>query len=224
MFKNRSHTKELLDGEVSTKDLVLNLKELHVINTVLGGYAISTNALSKLDLKGKTLVDIGSGGGDMLEVLRLYTHKKGIDIKLYGIDLKPDCVFYAQSHLSPSLTFIQDDYQNVHEHLPHIDYLHACLFTHHLSDLQIISLIRFALKQNIVLVINDLERNIVAYYAIKMLTRLFSKSHLVKNDAPLSVLRGFKKKEWKNYLKQAGAKRYTLEWKWAFRHVVIVYE
>jgi hypothetical protein len=56
-----------------------------------------------------------------------------------------------------------------------------------------------------------------------LLTRLFSKSYLVKNDAPLSVLRGFTKKEWLKYLKKAGATHYAVKWKWAFRHQIIVY-
>jgi hypothetical protein len=46
---------------------------------------------------------------------------------------------------------------------------------------------------------------------------------LVKNDAPLSVLRGFKKKEWLEIIQQSGAKNYTLKNKWAFRHQVIIY-
>ncbi len=223
MFKHRSHTKELLDGEVNPEDLVLNLKELHTINTLLGGYRISTDALSGLELEGKTLVDIGSGGGDMLDVIRQWTEKREVKMKLYGVDLKDHCINYAQSHLPKSLTFIQDDYRNVQNHIDHIDYLHACLFTHHLSDDQIVELIRFAINRNITLIINDLERNPLAHYSIKLLTRLFSKSHLVKNDAPLSVLRGFKKKEWIAYLKKAGAKKYSVKWKWAFRHQVIVY-
>lgn len=223
MFKNRSHTKELLDGVVHRKDLVLNLKELHSINTLLGGYRISSNALSGLEINDKTLVDIGSGGGDTLEHIRLWSEKRGAKMRLYGVDLKNDCVEYAKSHLPATLTFIKDDYRNVENHIAHIDYLHACLFTHHLTDQEIIALIQFALNRNITLIINDLERSKIAFYSIKLLTRLFSKSYLVKNDAPLSVLRGFKKKEWVSYLKQAGAKKYTVKWKWAFRHQVIVY-
>ena len=73
------------------------------------------------------------------------------------------------------------------------------------------------------LIINDLERNAFAHYAIKLLTRLFSKSYLVKNDAPLSVLRGFKTHEWKKLIQEAGAKNYTVNYKWAFRHEVIIY-
>ena len=70
-------------------------------------------------------------------------------------------------------------------------------------------------------VINDLERNRFAYYSIKALTRLFKGSSLVKNDAPLSVLRGFKKEEIINLLEEAGLKNYSLKWKWAFRYLVV---
>lgn len=194
MFNQRSQEKELLDGEVSQEDLIINLKELHTINTLLGGYNISTNALDKINTNNKTLVDIGSGGGDTLEVIRKWSQKKGENMSLNGVDLKSDCTEYAKSHLSDELNFIQDDYRNVHKHLDKVDIIHACLFTHHLSNQQIIDLIQYAMFHNSVLIINDLERNPIAYYSIKWLTKFFSKSHLVKNDAPLSVLRGFKNK------------------------------
>ena len=63
MFKNRSDKKELLDQEnIPEIDLYLNLKELNVINNLLGGYSITFNALNKILDKNKsyTLVDIGS--------------------------------------------------------------------------------------------------------------------------------------------------------------------
>ena len=222
MSSKRSHTKELLDGDVSKEDLITNLKELHTINKLLGGYGISINAIKKINLEDKTLVDIGSGGGDMLNEIHQYAKGKKINCNLYGIDLKKDCTSYAKSHLSDELSFITDDYRNASKHLKNIDILHACLFTHHLSDEEIIELIQFSIKEKCTLIVNDLERNSLAHYLIKFLTRIFSKSHLVMNDAPLSVLRGFKKKEWINYLQKAGAKKYTVKWKWAFRHQIIV--
>jgi 2-polyprenyl-3-methyl-5-hydroxy-6-metoxy-1,4-benzoquinol methylase len=223
MFKHRSHTKELLDGDVAEKYLVKNLKELHTINRLLGGYSISINALKHINLQHKNIVDIGSGGGDMLHQIYQYTQKNAIDCNLYGIDLKKVCTTYAAAHLPEALTFITDDYKNASDHIPQIDVLHACLFTHHLTDEQIIELIRFSIQHKTTLIINDLERNPLAYYAIKGLTQLFSKSFLVKNDAPLSVLRGFKKREWLTLLQQAGALNYSVKWKWAFRHLITVY-
>ncbi|MBT8327755.1 MAG: methyltransferase domain-containing protein [Bacteroidia bacterium] len=223
MFKKRSTKKELLDLDVGKEDLILNLKELHIINRYLGGYAISINALSQLNLNNPTILDLGSGGGDTLNAIHKWLKKKNITGNLIGIDLKSDCVSYANSHLNNNLRFIRDDYRNYADHVQNVDVLHASLFTHHLSNEEIIGLIKFARKNNTILIINDLERNPLAYYSIKILTHLFSKSHLVKNDAPLSVLRGFKKKEWQSLLQKAGSKQYILKWKWAFRHQIIIY-
>ncbi len=223
MFNKRSIKKELLDFEVDHDDLILNLKELHAINSYLGGYAISLNAIKSLNLTKATLIDLGSGGGDTLNEINKWSKSQNIALNLYGIDLKSECVAYAKSHLNSDLQFIHDDYKNYPNHVQNVDVLHASLFTHHLSNDEIVDLIQFAIKNNNILIINDLERNPVAYYSIKLLTSLFSKSHLVKNDAPLSVLRGFKKREWRALLKRAGASRYSLKWKWAFRHQIIVY-
>jgi hypothetical protein len=37
------------------------------------------------------------------------------------------------------------------------------------------------------------------------------------------VLRGFKKNEWKNIFKEAGIKNYSIEWKWAFRFLIVAF-
>jgi 2-polyprenyl-3-methyl-5-hydroxy-6-metoxy-1,4-benzoquinol methylase len=223
MFKTRSTKYELLDGEVEKDDLILNLKELHAINSLLGGYAVSLRALKHVNAAGKVLVDIGSGGGDMLNEIRSFSKKKDLNLALYGVDLKQECTAYATSHLPADLTFITDDYKNVLKHVKKVDILHACLFTHHLTEEQLIDLLKFSKENGFTLIINDLHRHPLAYYSIKLLTRLISKSKLVKHDAPLSVLRGFKKKEWLSMLSKAEINKFTLQWKWAFRHQLIVY-
>lgn len=227
MFRHRSLRKELLDGDdIPSADLFQNLRELDFINHWLGGYDISFAALKRVLRKDSryTVVDIGCGGGDTLKRIVAWNQKAGFALVLYGIDLKPDCIAYAGENLKNSgVTLICDDYRNTYQHLQKVDIIHACLFCHHLTRDDLKELVRFALNNRAILVINDLERSPVAYYAIKILTRLFSKSYLVKNDAPLSVLRGFKKKEWLDILKDAGATRYSVRNKWAFRHEVIVY-
>jgi hypothetical protein len=45
---------------------------------------------------------------------------------------------------------------------------------------------------------------------------------MVKFDAPLSVLRGFSRREWIEILEEAGIKTYSIKWKWAFRWQVII--
>jgi 2-polyprenyl-3-methyl-5-hydroxy-6-metoxy-1,4-benzoquinol methylase len=171
------------------------------------------------------LVDIGCGGGDTLKQIYSWTKKNKRNINLFGIDIKPVCIEYAKTNSeNEKINYICDDYRNVFNHLKEVDIIHACLFCHHLSEAELIELVRFAERNKTTLIINDLERNVIAYYAIKILTKLFSKSYLVKNDAPLSVARGFKKQEWIDILAKSGVKNYSVKNKWAFRHEVIVYE
>jgi 2-polyprenyl-3-methyl-5-hydroxy-6-metoxy-1,4-benzoquinol methylase len=227
MLENRSLQKELLDAEgIPAADLFQNLRELDRINTLLGGYNITFSALKKVVQPDQQyiLIDIGCGGGDTLKHIAKWRQRKKMDFQLIGIDLKPECIEYAtRQQTAEGIQFICDDYRNMFLHVPQIDIIHACLFCHHLDERQLIELIHFALDRKILLLINDLERNTFAYFAIKTLTALFSKSYLVKNDAPLSVARGFTKKEWITLLNKAGATHFSVRNKWAFRHEVIVY-
>lgn len=224
MFHKRSHKKELLDGEINEVDLIINLSELHTINKLLGGYHISLNAFDQIKITHKDqIVDLGFGGGEFLGQLYYHLSKKGMLCNISGVDLKKECTHYASKHLPEQITLITDNYKNIHHYYQNITVFHAALFCHHLTEDEILDLIYFCKKSDITLIINDLERNPIAYYAIKFLTSLFSKSFLVKNDAPLSVLRGFKKSEWKSIIEKAAIANYTIKWKWAFRHQIIIY-
>jgi hypothetical protein len=224
MFNVRSDQRELLDGDVTASDLFLNLKELHFINKKLGGYRVSLDALKKINFDSSShLVDVGFGGGETLSEIQSFFNKSKIKIQLSGIDLKIECKQYAAQHLPKNIQLITDDYRNLDQHLDRVTHLHAALFCHHLTNSEIIELIEFCIERNITLIINDLQRHPIAYYSIKVLTQLFSKSHLVKNDAPLSVLRGFTKKEWLALLKHANSRNFQIKNKWAFRHQLIIY-
>lgn len=227
MLDHRSHKAELLDGDsIPAMDLYQNLKELDTINTLLGGYKISLSALNTVIQNDKpyTLVDIGCGGGDTLKYIFKWNKGAKKNISLIGIDIKSVCIEYAKENTATlPIRYICDDYRCLYEHESNVDIIHASLFCHHLTEEQLVELVTFALKHKAILIVNDLERNPIAYYSIKLLTKVFSKSYLVKNDAPLSVARGFKKKEWEAILSKAGATNFTLKNKWAFRHQVIVY-
>jgi hypothetical protein len=99
----------------------------------------------------------------------------------------------------------------------------SALFCHHFTDEELVIMLKWLRSNSTVgFFINDLHRHPLAYYSIKILTRLFSRSYLVKNDAPLSVLRGFTKKEWKRLLDNAEIMHYTIKWRWAFRWLITV--
>jgi hypothetical protein len=97
----------------------------------------------------------------------------------------------------------------------------SSLFCHHFADDELSFMLKW-LQSNSGrgFFINDLQRHPLAYYSIKLLTRLFSKSYLVKNDAPLSVLRGMSREEWERIFAAAGISNFNCQWKWAFRWLI----
>jgi SAM-dependent methyltransferase len=226
-FSKRSYKKELLDrNDIPFADIQQNMKELDLINTRLGGHAITTTGFKKLagERKNISVCEIGCGGGDNLNAIYRYSSKKDIHIKFTGIDINADCIAYAKKNTAiPDENFIVSDYKNVDFKNDKPDIIFSSLFCHHFSDEELITMLQW-MKANSKLgfFINDLHRHTIAYYFIKLATKLFSKSYLVKNDAPLSVLRGFKKPEWKNILDRSGITNYSIEWKWAFRYLIVV--
>ena len=230
-FGFRSNEKEYLDNSViATKDLYRNLRELDIINMQLGGYNASRKGLADILKTKKTvraILDIGFGGGDSIKQLSKFADNKKKKMFFYGVDLKSDCVTYAEDNLSAidNKKLICDDYRNISkELLKKIDVIHCSLFLHHLTDEEIISLFKFGKSNQCIILANDLHRNWFAYYSIKILTTLFSKSYLVKNDAPLSVKRGFRRSELISLLERAGFENYSVKWSWAFRYILIANE
>ncbi|OYU95506.1 MAG: SAM-dependent methyltransferase [Bacteroidetes bacterium B1(2017)] len=231
VFKERSYEKEYLDSStIEQKDLFRNLKELHIINTLLGGYNASLIGLKDILKKRKDLInilDIGFGGGDSIKQLSNYAAKLNLHLFFYGVDLKEDCIRYATENLItiPNKELICEDYRDISaELLTNIDVIHCSLFLHHLTDEEIISLFKFCKTNECIVLVNDLHRHWLAYYSIKFLTALFSKSYLVKNDAPLSVRRGFLKAELASLLTKAGFTEFSITWTWAFRFRIIAYK
>jgi 2-polyprenyl-3-methyl-5-hydroxy-6-metoxy-1,4-benzoquinol methylase len=229
-FKYRSYLKELLDNDkIDTKDLFQNLKELHIINQYLGGYNASIKGLDKIQKNYKNIkniLDIGFGGGDSIKKFANYYKGQQPPLFFYGVDLKQDCIKYATKNLESiqNKKLICDNYKNIGtELLTNIDVIHCSLFLHHLTEDEIIDLFKFIKSNKCILLVNDLHRNWLAYYSIKFLTMMFSKSFLVKNDAPLSVLRGFKKTELIELVKKAGFIDFSVNWNWAFRLSIIAY-
>ncbi|MBL7766049.1 MAG: methyltransferase domain-containing protein [Chitinophagaceae bacterium] len=221
-YPQRSLKTELLDrDDIPFADIRQNMKELNVINTLLGGHRISLSGLKALMKKDQPLhiVEMGCGGGDNLRALQSYLKKNNIPHQLTGIDIKASCIEYAKT-VNSDIQFICSDYRSVvFEKQP--DIIFNSLFCHHFSQEQLVGMMQWMSEHSkLGFFINDLQRNRIAHASIRLLTKLFSQSYLVKHDAPLSVQRSFVRSDWDILLKPFPQK--VIQWKWAFRYLVIV--
>ncbi len=230
-FDRRSGNIEIMDDLQCAGEVVnQTLRELETVNRLLGGNDVTLSAVQELLKKTPnpgeiTIADLGCGGGDILRLIAGWGRKNNIRMRLTGIDANPNiiafavtnCQGYSEISFEAANVFSEDFRER------RFDIVLATLFTHHFTDDELVNLLRFVPRQmRIGMVINDIHRHWLAYYSILLLTRFFSKSTMVKFDAPLSVMRAFKRRDWETLLSKAEIRNYTLRWKWAFRWQVII--
>lgn len=230
-LQSRSNEVELMDDLGSSGAIIEQaLRELELINKLLGGNHVTLDGLKKLLARSSdlpavlTIVDLGCGGGDMLKLIAKWGRKRGQKMKLIGIDANPHIVEFARQNTRdyPEISYNSIDIFSDAFRTLNFDVATATLFTHHFSDQQLVKLFKQLRQQaQIGIVINDLHRHKIAYYSIKFLTAVFSKSPMVRNDAAVSVSRAFVKTDIQKILNASGIANYTLHWMWAFRWQIV---
>lgn len=229
-FSQRSEAKEMMDDlECSGFELSQTLRELKTINRLLGGNYVTTSGLAiifkRFPQDRYTIADVGCGGGDMIKVMSDWANDQKNEVNFIGIDANRNIIDLASVRLADSQN-ISWRTQNVFSSEfsdEKVDIITCTLFTHHFTNTELVELITSCREKSLLgMVINDLHRHPFAYYSIKWLTKMFSKSLMVQNDAPLSVLRSFTKKDWVQIMALCKIKNYKITWHWAFRWQVII--
>lgn len=206
------------------------LKDLSRVNRLLGGNAITVNAvfdeIKKMNAsKPVVIMDLGCGDGEMLRLIAKKARKANRIIELIGLDINQNCLEQARN-LSieyPEIVYSDQNILDLKKVDYNIDILICTLTLHHLTDTEIVQLLSKSkyLASNS-LIFNDLHRSALAYYLFKGFSFFFIKGFIAKNDGLVSIRRGFKRNELKSFVQSAGLKNFEITWKWAFRFRFII--
>ena len=231
-FHERSCQAELMDGEnISFEEFSQCLGELEVINHLTLAYRPTLKwmniVLAGVKKETVTILDVGSGGGDMLRKIRKWADKRDIQVELTGVDLNP---YAKQSSLLKSgiagITFETSDIFNFAPDRQ-FDFVISSLFTHHLPEPELLRFVGWMEKHaKRGWFINDLHRHPAAYYFIKYAVRIFSRNRLIIHDAPVSVARAFSRQDWTTLLQKGAvpANQFAIKWFFPFRYGVARYK
>lgn len=229
--KYRTDDPEIMDDFNLKGEVLQNaLDKIAKINQFLGGNHLTLQGVKKL-LGGITkeqtitIIDIGCGNGDMLRKLADYALKYDWNFKLIGIDANAFTINYARklSIHYPNISYRCEDIFN--EAFSKLEYdIALCTLTlHHFKNNDIINLATiFNTNARRGVVINDLHRSIISYRLFQAMCFVTQLNGMSKKDGLTSILRGFTKSELLDFSKQLNLKKYTIQWKWAFRYQWII--
>lgn len=216
------------DFELPAAELNPVLKGLGNLNAWFGGHKMLINALKHFPVQqGDHISDWGCGGGDGLGAMAEWAKMKNLPLTFTGVDAAAAAIDFARRETASykNVRYLQANVMD--EQLQHkgFDIIISSLFTHHFANNEWVELVKHmftSARRGVI--ITDVHRHWMSYYSIKFLARYIIRNPMMVYDGPLSVRRGFRKKELKTLLSQAGITNYRLQWKWAFRWQLIIYK
>jgi 2-polyprenyl-3-methyl-5-hydroxy-6-metoxy-1,4-benzoquinol methylase len=234
MFINtsyRTNQSEIMDDFLMEGDVLKDaLDKIAKINQLLGGNKLTLEGLKSLlkNIPSKqkiTIVDVGCGNGDMLRTIADYAENNELDVVLIGIDANQFTIDYAKklSAHYPNISYRCEDIFEKSFEKVHYDIVLCTLTLHHFNNEEIIKLLNlFKANAKHGIVINDLQRSTISYRLFQGLCFIFRLNEMSRKDGLVSILRGFKKQELQQFSKELQFKKYSIEWKWAFRYQWII--
>ena len=224
-FRKRGKGFEIMDDfNLSGNIMDQTLKEIDHINNWIGGKRYNLNILEKAvqSKSSFTIMDLGCGSGDLLKSFCKRMRRVGKKGKYIGVDANPYIIEYARKNCADydEIEFLCENVLDPNFRTKGTDIVNCCLFLHHFKNHQILKLLGKIKSDSNTVIINDLHRHPIAFHAIDVLTRMLSRSEMVKHDAKLSVARAFKKEDFSMFFETL-SRPYKIRWKWAFRWIVV---
>lgn len=214
MFKIRSTKLERIDtGDYTPEEYKRFLREIAFINKYLGDRRALKKTLfreiKRAGLSEFSVLDVGSGSGELLRATADFARHSGRKAALAGIDLNAISADTTRSMSLeyPEITSVRGDAFELPFADGSFDYAISSLFFHHLSDEQIPQALREmsrAARRGVFVI--DLHRHRAAHVLYRLFCLGFRISPLVTQDGSLSILKGFRPGELAEFCNGAGFK------------------
>jgi SAM-dependent methyltransferase len=156
-----------------------------------------------------TVLDAGSGYGDMVRKIDRWALRRGFKLDLTGVDQNPLSSRAAAevTALGRPIRFVT---ANIFAYQPpsQVDIVISSLMTHQMEDTSIIRFISW-MEANAAIgwFVNDLRRNALPYHLFYVTSRVLGLHEFVRHDGPISIACAFEVGDWQRLLDSADVPR-----------------
>jgi SAM-dependent methyltransferase len=188
---------ELMDRPVDAPDeLAGNLADIAFANRWLGGIAPIRREVRRIGAR--TILDIGSGNGDVPHALVRDGRRRGVDVRVTCLDRSEAMLDIARRSTGndAGLTFVHGDGAALPFGDRTFDAVTCTLALHHFEPPEARALLREMRRvARLTPLVGDLSRSELAYAVTWLYARATTRNRLTRHDAPLSVKRSYRPHE-----------------------------
>lgn len=210
------------------------LVELEQVNRLFGGHHATAAAIKRIiKITAPTalrFLDVGSGlGGHVAAVARM-CRKHHVPISAVAVDANEATVDRARVYLREVVKVGEGNDVDVvvadARTLPFadgsFDVVHAALFLHHFDEEASVEVIKeMARVSSGFVIVNDLHRHLLPYAFLRLTGKLPFFGEMFTHDAPVSVLRAFRRAELHRIFVDAGLPNVSIRWHPGFRWIAV---
>lgn len=144
-----------------------------------------------------TLLDLGSGGGDLAVYIAGLSRKYGQDMQVYATDPDPRAYMYAlKNHRGTDVIFLDDTLEKIASEEMEFDFVISNHLMHHLEEDELSTIMETAAGICVNSVIfNDIRRSLVGYALFSTAIRPLFRNSFIIPDGLTSIRRSFTKSE-----------------------------
>jgi SAM-dependent methyltransferase len=197
---------ELMDRPIDTpSELEWNLSDIEFANRWLGGIAPIRREVRRTGAR--TILDVGSGSGDVPYALVCDGRRRGIDVRVTCLDRSTQMIDIARRRTGNDerLTFVCGEGERLPFGDGTFDVVTATLALHHFEPPAALELLREMRRvARLTPIVGDLVRSRPAFAATWLWARVTTRNRLTRHDAPLSVRRAYQPQEALALAREAG--------------------
>ncbi|CAN5625767.1 hypothetical protein BH23CHL5_BH23CHL5_18010 [soil metagenome] len=227
---HRADEQELLDAPiVNRQELIHNFRDIQRVNWLFGGTSAVLRYIEPMitDHPPSTtlrVIDLATGAADIPLAIAEWAEQKGRVLEITATDLTSDVLAIAEANTAHrnEIRCFRCDARAVPFSDGSFDIALCSLALHHFQPDDAVTVIKEMKRlANIGFLINDLRRSRLGYWATWTASRVSTRSHLTRNDAPLSIRRAYTVDELRALLSQAGIDKSEISLAPWFRMVAI---